>query len=90
MCDLSLEDHDADLFCSIFVRNCIEREKTVKTGSAIYNFVTIQELKKKTIAAHVSLIYSVNQEFVTVKAGAFIVSPFLGSADDLEQLVFSF
>lgn len=40
VCDLSLEEHDADPFCSVFVRDCIERGKTVKTGGAVYDFTS--------------------------------------------------
>ncbi len=40
ICDLSLEEHDADPFCSVFVKDCIERGKTVKTGGAVYDFTS--------------------------------------------------
>jgi pyruvate formate-lyase/glycerol dehydratase family glycyl radical enzyme len=40
VCDLSLEEHDADPFCSVFVKDCIERGKTVKTGGAVYDFTS--------------------------------------------------
>ena len=42
----------------------------------------IGELKGHGIPCHVSLIYSVNQAFLAAKAGAAIISPFLGRADD--------
>jgi pyruvate formate-lyase/glycerol dehydratase family glycyl radical enzyme len=40
ICDLSLEEHDADPFCSVFVRDCIERGKTPKKGGAVYDFTS--------------------------------------------------
>ena len=42
----------------------------------------IGELKKHDISCHVSLVYSVNQAFLAAKAGAAIISPFIGRADD--------
>ncbi|MBN2322287.1 MAG: formate C-acetyltransferase/glycerol dehydratase family glycyl radical enzyme [Spirochaetes bacterium] len=40
ICDLSLEEHDADPFCSVFVKDCVERGKTAKTGGAVYDFTS--------------------------------------------------
>ncbi|MCD6317640.1 glycyl radical protein [Candidatus Aerophobetes bacterium] len=40
ICDLSLEKHDSDPFCSAFIDDCIKRGKTAKQGGAIYDFTS--------------------------------------------------
>jgi transaldolase len=42
----------------------------------------MQELKELDIKVHISLIYSVNQAFLAAKAGADVISPFMGRTDD--------
>jgi len=40
VCDIAIEDHDADPLCSSFVNDCIERGMTAKKGGAIYDFIS--------------------------------------------------
>jgi transaldolase len=54
----------------------------IKLYMTKHDLMMVRELRKKDIAAHVALIYSVNQAFLAAKAGASIISPFLGRADD--------
>jgi pyruvate formate-lyase/glycerol dehydratase family glycyl radical enzyme len=40
VCDFSLQDHDADPFCSSFINDCIARGKTAKNGGAVYDYIS--------------------------------------------------
>jgi len=42
----------------------------------------MQEFKARGIKTHISLIYSLNQAFLAAKAGADVISPFIGRSDD--------
>jgi len=42
----------------------------------------VQEFKRMGIKTHISLIYSLNQAFLAAKAGADVISPFVGRTDD--------
>jgi transaldolase len=80
---VTLESHDPDRL----VREAKEiaavyPDVVIKLYMTKDDLAIIKELKKCNIAAHVSLIYSVNQAFLAAKAGAAIVSPFIGRADD--------
>lgn len=44
--------------------------------------IAVQELKKKKIRCNVTLCFSPNQALLAAKAGAYIVSPFVGRIDD--------
>jgi len=43
----------------------------------------LNDLKKKNIQTHISLIFSLNQAFIAAKSGASLISPFLGRSDDM-------
>lgn len=44
--------------------------------------IAVQEFKKKKIRCNVTLCFSANQALLAAKAGAYIISPFVGRIDD--------
>jgi transaldolase len=44
--------------------------------------IAVQEFKKKKIRCNVTLCFSANQAMLAAKAGAYIISPFVGRIDD--------
>ena len=57
-------------------------EIIIKLYMTEHDLELMQDLKAAGIRVHVSLIYSLNQAFLAAKAGADVISPFVGRSDD--------
>jgi transaldolase len=80
---VTLSSHERDSMIREAQELCALHPKTViKLYMTEQHLSLIGELKGRGIPCHVSLVYSVNQAFLAAKAGAAIISPFLGRADD--------
>lgn len=63
-----------------FHKNMVVKIPMTKDG-----LIAVKELTKLNIKTNVTLIFSVNQALLAVKAGATFVSPFLGRLDDISE-----
>jgi len=57
----------------------------VKVPMTVEGLKTLAYCKKKGIKTNTTLIFSVNQAILAAKAGASIISPFIGRLDDIGQ-----
>lgn len=57
----------------------------IKVPVTAEGLIAVQELDKEGIKCNVTLCFSVNQALLVAKAGAFIVSPFVGRLDDIGE-----
>src|SRR3989338_8844702 len=63
----------------------IAKNIVVKVPMTVEGMKAVQMLAKKNIKCNVTLVFSANQALMAAKAGAFIVSPFVGRLDDIGQ-----
>ena len=68
-----------------FAFSKIAKNIIVKVPMTIEGMKAVQQLSKKNIKTNVTLVFSANQALMAAKAGAFIVSPFVGRLDDIGQ-----
>jgi transaldolase len=59
-----------------------ERHIIIKVPMTRDGLIACQELKKRRIRSNVTLCFSATQALLAAKAGAYIVSPFVGRIDD--------
>jgi len=57
----------------------------IKVPMTPEGMLAVQQFTKKKIRTNVTLIFSANQALLAAKAGAFVVSPFMGRLDDIGQ-----
>lgn len=57
----------------------------VKIPMTEQGLVAVQALTRKKVRTNVTLVFSANQALLAAKAGAFMVSPFIGRLDDVGQ-----
>lgn len=57
----------------------------IKVPTTVEGLIAVQELNKEGIKCNVTLCFSANQALLVAKAGAFIVSPFVGRLDDIGE-----
>lgn len=63
----------------------IDSHIIVKIPMTIEGLQAVRELAKSKIRCNVTLCFSVNQAVLAAKAGAFVVSPFIGRLDDAKE-----
>lgn len=63
----------------------IAKNVVVKIPMTIDGIKTVKALAKKRIKTNVTLVFSANQAILAAKAGASLVSPFIGRLDDIGQ-----
>jgi len=68
-------------------RNLIQFGKNVvvKVPLTVEGLKAVRALKKENIRCNVTLCFTPNQALLAAKAGAYIVSPFVGRLDDISQ-----
>ena len=59
-----------------------DKHVIVKVPLTQDGLIAVQELKKKKIRTNVTLCFSATQALLAAKAGAYIISPFVGRIDD--------
>lgn len=57
----------------------------VKVPMTEAGMIAVNELSKEGINTNVTLVFSVNQAIIAAKAGATVISPFIGRLDDIGQ-----
>jgi transaldolase len=57
----------------------------IKVPTTSEGLIAVQEFDKEGIKCNVTLCFSANQALMVAKAGAFIVSPFVGRLDDIGE-----
>lgn len=57
----------------------------IKVPTTAEGLIAVQELAREGIRCNVTLCFSANQALLVAKAGAFIVSPFVGRLDDIGE-----
>ena len=58
----------------------------VKVPMTVEGMKACQRLTKKDIKVNVTLVFSANQALLAAKSGAFMVSPFVGRLDDINEV----
>lgn len=62
----------------------IDKHVVVKIPIGVEGIKAVSALAKKNIRTNVTLCFSTNQALLAAKAGAFIISPFMGRLDDID------
>ncbi|MFC1768138.1 fructose-6-phosphate aldolase [Nanoarchaeota archaeon] len=63
----------------------INKNVIIKVPCNVEGIKACKELSEKGIKVNVTLIFSANQAILAAKAGAYVVSPFIGRLDDIGQ-----
>ena len=64
----------------------IAKNIVVKVPMTVEGMKACQRLTKKGIKVNVTLVFSANQALLAAKSGAFMVSPFVGRLDDINEV----
>ena len=64
----------------------IAKNIVVKVPMTVEGMKACQKLAKKGIKVNVTLVFSANQALLAAKSGAFMVSPFVGRLDDINEI----
>lgn len=64
----------------------IAKNIVVKVPMTVEGMKACQKLTKKNIKVNVTLVFSANQALLAAKSGAFMVSPFVGRLDDINEI----
>lgn len=70
------------LLCSA-VHTCAACQAIIKVPMTLEGLKAISHLSKQGVSTNCTLVFSANQALMAARAGAYLVSPFVGRLDDI-------